>query len=435
MKHHINLLVFLTAIGTFPICGQVSWQRHPLNPVIPVWAGDPDDPNAFRYTTNPSVLYDQESKGFVAWFTSRVWGTNSFCISHAFSPDGKVWYTYVRNPVLRPSVAFDQEETAAPSVIWHSQLYRMYYQGRQDGRYTIGLATSSDGIAWQKHPSNPILVPGPPGSWDSQGVLYMSVLFMNGTYMMWYSGRDGVTSRIGLATSTDGVQWTKYHGNPVVAEGGPGAWDAYYVEAPGVAYKDGIFYMLYNGRPTLDIQYIGLATSTDGINWTKYYGNPVFSPQSGAWDGVNVGDPMIMFHDGKFKMWYSGMRYNDYNLIEWQIGYATADSAALHAPEPPSLPLNFEVSSSYPNPFNPSTKIPMGIPETGHIKVEIFDILGRSIRVLISDYMAAGWHFVEWNGLDSENEQVSSGVYFYHAEFTPIGKPPVSARGKMTLVR
>jgi predicted GH43/DUF377 family glycosyl hydrolase len=438
MKTYRCLLIAVAAAISVNVVGyaQVVWQREPMNPVIPVWGGDPDDPNLFRHTINPSVFYNAGTKHFLGWFTSWVWGSSVHCISHAYSPDGIRWYIYAKNPVIKPSASgFDQNETSAPTVVWRSPLYRMYYQGREGNTYAIGLATSSDGVAWQKYANNPVLTAGPPGSWDRAGVLYANVMFLNATYMMWYSGRDGNTSRIGLATSPDGIIWTKYAGNPILVEGSPGQWDAYFVEAPGVTVKDGIFYMLYTARPSQDgPQFLGLATSADGVHWTKYSGNPVFLPQPGAWDEANVAAPSLMFHDQKFKMWYGGLRYVG-GYTQWQVGYATSNPVSGLIPVTPGVPAKFEVSANYPNPFNPTTQIRIGIPETGDISVRIFDVLGRDIWKFTAEKRTPGWHTFEWNGVSSSGERVASGIYIYRVEFLSEGNAPLAVENKMSLVK
>lgn len=80
-------------------------------------------------------------------------------------------------------------------------------------------------------------------------------------------------------------------------------------------------------------------------------------------------------------------------------------------------PLSFELGQNYPNPFNPSTTIEYVLNEDGHVKLEIFDVTGRSIRALVNDENAKGTHKVAWNGLNDAGMKVSSGVYFYHFVF------------------
>ena len=76
------------------------------------------------------------------------------------------------------------------------------------------------------------------------------------------------------------------------------------------------------------------------------------------------------------------------------------------------IPDQFFVSQNYPNPFNPSTKITFALPEAGHVKIEIFNILGQRIRLLVDQEYAAGIFDVLWDGTDECDHALSSGVYF-----------------------
>jgi hypothetical protein len=78
------------------------------------------------------------------------------------------------------------------------------------------------------------------------------------------------------------------------------------------------------------------------------------------------------------------------------------DAYALLAPE-----------QNFPNPFNPSTTIGYSLPIDANVKLAIYDVLGREIQVLQSGVQAAGTHRVIWDGRDSDNEHVPSGVYLY----------------------
>lgn len=71
------------------------------------------------------------------------------------------------------------------------------------------------------------------------------------------------------------------------------------------------------------------------------------------------------------------------------------------------IPEQFSLSQNYPNPFNPSTVIRYGIPERSSVKVELFDVLGRRIAVLVDLEQEARYYEVLWNA------NVPSGIYFY----------------------
>ena len=74
--------------------------------------------------------------------------------------------------------------------------------------------------------------------------------------------------------------------------------------------------------------------------------------------------------------------------------------------------LKFELIQNYPNPFNPSTNIQFSLPETGKVRLEVYDMRGRLVSSLIdSETMSAGTFKSNWNGKNNLGEKVASGVY------------------------
>jgi agmatine/peptidylarginine deiminase len=69
---------------------------------------------------------------------------------------------------------------------------------------------------------------------------------------------------------------------------------------------------------------------------------------------------------------------------------------------------------NYPNPFNPSTTISFSVPQTSpFVTLKIFNIKGQKVRTLFKGKAEEGKHTVTWNGTNDDNQQVSSGIYFY----------------------
>jgi len=75
-------------------------------------------------------------------------------------------------------------------------------------------------------------------------------------------------------------------------------------------------------------------------------------------------------------------------------------------------PEAFTVNAAYPNPFNPSTMIEYGLPNTGHVKVLIYDIMGHAVKSLVNEVQKSGWHSIRWNGTDDSGVIISAGMYF-----------------------
>ncbi|UCC44874.1 MAG: T9SS type A sorting domain-containing protein, partial [Candidatus Zixiibacteriota bacterium] len=71
-------------------------------------------------------------------------------------------------------------------------------------------------------------------------------------------------------------------------------------------------------------------------------------------------------------------------------------------------PRDLELIGNHPNPFNPVTEIRFYLPEAAHVKLEIFNVLGRRVATLADWVVEAGDHTVGWNGSNS-----ASGVYLY----------------------
>ncbi len=69
-----------------------------------------------------------------------------------------------------------------------------------------------------------------------------------------------------------------------------------------------------------------------------------------------------------------------------------------------------QLLSNYPNPFNPATTIKFNIEQNEQVKIEIYNLKGQKIRQFS---IPEGQHSVIWDGTDENDQQVSSGIYFY----------------------
>ena len=70
-------------------------------------------------------------------------------------------------------------------------------------------------------------------------------------------------------------------------------------------------------------------------------------------------------------------------------------------------------ASNYPNPFNPETTISFDMPQAGKANVQIYNLRGQLVKTLLNNQVSAGTKNIIWNGRDSKNNSVASGVYFY----------------------
>lgn len=121
------------------------------------------------------------------------------------------------------------------------------------------------------------------------------------------------------------------------------------------------------------------------------------------------------------------------------------------APEgPPIVVEEYKLLHNYPNPFNPSTRIPYRLKDGGYVKLLIYDIKGELLRVLVNEYQNAGYYEVEFAPRGNEIERgklpeafetgyrgdIASGIYLYRIEVIGEGKiPRFVDMGKMIYVK
>ena len=77
------------------------------------------------------------------------------------------------------------------------------------------------------------------------------------------------------------------------------------------------------------------------------------------------------------------------------------------------LPEGFGLGQNYPNPFNPGTVIPYELAADGYVRLEVFNLLGQRVAVLVDGEMGAGRYAAEWDARDASGQGVAAGVYVY----------------------
>jgi uncharacterized protein (DUF362 family) len=103
-----------------------------------------------------------------------------------------------------------------------------------------------------------------------------------------------------------------------------------------------------------------------------------------------------------------------YHMVNEPFDYSGASSVPPAKYEKPDV---FSISQNFPNPFNPSTSIQYYIPKSGNVRLEIYDVRGESVDVLVDSYLPAGDHLSVW-----KSDQRSSGTYFYRLLFEGFSK-------------
>ena len=76
-------------------------------------------------------------------------------------------------------------------------------------------------------------------------------------------------------------------------------------------------------------------------------------------------------------------------------------------------PSVFRLYQNHPNPFNPTTKIRYQLAKNSHVKIAVYNTMGKIVKTLANEYQTAGFRSVKWDGKNNNKQKVSTGVYFY----------------------
>lgn len=105
----------------------------------------------------------------------------------------------------------------------------------------------------------------------------------------------------------------------------------------------------------------------------------------------------------------------DPNTVPWIRGWTALDQDEImdirEELTTVAIPGEFTLSQNYPNPFNPSTTIQFSLPQSGNVKLSVYNIRGQQVTTLVNGVRNAGVYSVTW---DASN--LSSGIYFYRLE-------------------
>lgn len=244
--------------------------------------------NATLIVENGTIeLYAQGNDGIglnYAWLSTNESGTwTNYTVSIPRETD---WDNskYSQNPVLSPGTGGGWTNFGS-IVKENSTCWWMYYTSAPAAGSPMSIcrAESTDGgYTWVKDDvNNPILTANASNSWENQNLLCPCVWKEGATWKMIYTA-TGPYPQAGYAYSTDGVHWQRYSGNPVLTPSG--GWESGGNEVWGVMKVGSTYYAWYSpwagGAPPTPLRQIGLATSTDLINWNKDPNNPIFSASS-----------------------------------------------------------------------------------------------------------------------------------------------------------
>ncbi len=285
-----------------------GWEKYEGNPVL---GGD--------LGTCFDVSLLKEDDKYRMWFSWRP----EKSIALVESPAGKNWDT--PRISLGPNTGSKWEDRVnRPVVIKDDGDYKMWYTGqisKPESRSEIGLATSADGIDWERAQEQPVIKPDVP--WEKNAIMCPHVIWdeSSGLYQMWYSGGEQYEpDAIGYASSKDGLKWDKHTGNPIFKADKNSDWEYEKVTACQVVKHGDWYYMFYIGFHDVHWAQIGVARSRDGISdWERHPQNPIIKTSQKGWDRDACYKPYVIFDEenDQWMLWYNGRK-----LSKEQIGLA-----------------------------------------------------------------------------------------------------------------
>jgi len=264
------------------------------------------------YITQPWVVVHDE---MIYLFYGGYDGTNTRIGVATASRSGFTGTNFAKHgePILDlgSAGAWDDVHAGQPTVIYDAPLWKMWYVGNDGSTAKIGYAPASSPFGpWTKHLSNSIVSPS---GWEGLIIAGMSVIReASDSYKMLYHGSDVVTdAAIGLATSADGVSWTKHPSNPVLEKDAGVYWMAKSVFVPRTLVKrNGVYHIYFSGKPTTltDFSRVGYASSEDLVTWTVQE-TPLILTGTRAWEGATespgeIEEPHAVLIDGYWYVYY-----------------------------------------------------------------------------------------------------------------------------------
>ncbi len=145
-------------------------------------------------------------------------------------------------------------------------------------------------------------------------------------------------------------------------------------------------------------------------DWTQY--QLIITVPDDAVEAVSV-------RPRAFPLWTGVAYYDDFALNALEEVVTSVDRDGPGRVDG-GLPSKYKLSQNYPNPFNPSTIIEYDLPIESAVRLEIYDILGQRVTMLVDEVQQAGSWKIRWDGRDESGVKVGSGLYLYRLSTSDV---------------
>ena len=192
-----------------------------------------------------------------------------------------------------------------------------YIQPKDDGQSAVGLAISTDGVEFEKKAD--VLLAADSG-WDKRFSSFPGIWYDNGTFYLAYEGAGDASSpgAIGLAVSKDGINFERK--GKILEATGKGIYSVN-VGTPDLFKKDGKWYLSYHTYDGKSCQ-LCVAIGTDLMNLTHHKANPVIPTSKNGPDSGTTGRRDVIYYNGWFYMTYEISTKPPYATAKWSHTFA-----------------------------------------------------------------------------------------------------------------
>ena len=216
---------------------------------------------------------------------------------------------------------------------------------------------------------------------------------------------DGTGPSLALADNS-GLNWTVLSWIPSLEEGGTPGWENFDITGPSIVSA------VATSDTSVMLTFSEIVHPATGERLTNYsFDNGMGAPLDAVADGATV---LLVTTPFTVDLEYTITMSNIWDMLGNAIEPNSTVSfvSTFVGIHDGVLPTVYALDQNFPNPFNPTTTIRYALPEVADVRLQIFDITGRQVSVLVNSTQEAGWYDLHWSGKDASGKNLAAGMYF-----------------------